>query len=79
MRGAHPTNTTLIAPYRAFLQSHDGPAVKFAGGGKVEPLTRGGRDAGAAGALDGVRGVVMIGGGELSELRPEFGGQVPAR
>ena len=27
--------------------------------------------------MDGVGGVVMIGGGELPELRPEFGGQVP--
>ena len=42
----------------------------------VQPLLRGGRDAGAAGALDGVRGVVMVGGGELPELRPELGGQV---
>ena len=51
--------------------------MEFAGGGKVEPLIRGGHDARAASALDGVGGVVMIRGRELPELRPEFGGQVP--
>ena len=39
-------------------------------------MLRGGRDARAASTLDGVGGVVVIGGGELPELRPELAGQV---
>ena len=39
-------------------------------------MLRGGRDARAASALDGVGGVVVIGGGELPELRPELAGQI---
>ena len=37
---------------------------------------RSGHDAGAASALDGVGGVVVIGGGELPELRAELAGQI---
>ena len=50
--------------------------MEFAGGGQVYPLLRGGRDASAASALDGVGCVVMVGGWELAKLFPKLARQV---
>ena len=60
-----------------FLQSYEALVVEFAGGRQVHTLLSGRHDARAAGALDGVGGVIVISGRKLPELRPEFGGQIP--